>query len=221
MCTRLRVSAIPACLARWQILISRPPSTSVLVIHVNTPCQARTTVQTAHRLGLMHRSQSIPSSACIKSERSTASRFISYGKAGWWTMSSLFHAGPISSPTVRHHHVQDSSNCFRPHLDFRVVTSTDRHLSKPRTMAEPLASLSAIPIEIEPGSSDALNQRRNRRVYLGPELLRSKKLSAGEWVLVKANDAQEGALGWLVAQVWPRVGLDDDSKILHKPYGVG
>ncbi len=78
-------------------------------------------------------------------------------------------------------------------------------------MPEPVASLSAIALEVEAGSSDALNQRRTRRVYLGPEVLRNTKLLAGQWVLVKAKKSS-GGLGWVVGQVWPRVGLDDDSE---------
>jgi hypothetical protein len=78
-------------------------------------------------------------------------------------------------------------------------------------MPQPVASLSAIALEVEAGSSDALNQRRTRRVYLGPEVLRNTKLVAGHWVIVKAKKSS-GGLGWVVGQVWPRVGLDDDSE---------
>lgn len=84
-------------------------------------------------------------------------------------------------------------------------------LTLQRKMPEPLASLSAIALEIEAGSSDALNQRRTRRIYFGPDVLRATKLAAGQWVLVKSKNTSSG-LGWVVGQVWPRVGLDEDSE---------
>ncbi|GMK56234.1 hypothetical protein CspeluHIS016_0300740 [Cutaneotrichosporon spelunceum] len=79
-------------------------------------------------------------------------------------------------------------------------------------MPDPVASLCAIALEVEAGSSDALNQRRTRRVYIGPDVLRSTKLVAGQWVLIKAKNPS--GLGWVVGQVWPRVGLDDDTLAL-------
>ncbi|CAK9782935.1 putative peroxisome biosynthesis protein PAS1 [Cutaneotrichosporon oleaginosum] len=79
-------------------------------------------------------------------------------------------------------------------------------------MPEPVASLTAIALEVEAGSSDALNQRRSRRIYLGPDVLRATKLAAGQWVLVKAK--KSSSLGWVVGQVWPRVGLDEDTLAL-------
>lgn len=85
-------------------------------------------------------------------------------------------------------------------------------------MSQPLATLTVAPLEDESSGSDVQLQRRNRRVHLAPELLRSRKLAAGDWVLLRA--AQEGAKaaeqdvtpGWVVAQLWPRVSLEEDSK---------
>lgn len=81
---------------------------------------------------------------------------------------------------------------------------------------QPLAVLSSMLLEVEASGSDALSQRRNRRAHVSPDLLRSKKLAAGEWVLLRATEAGNAAdgsgpsIGWVVAQLWPRVGLDED-----------
>jgi len=85
-------------------------------------------------------------------------------------------------------------------------------------MAEPFATLSISTVDAEAGGSEVPLLRRNRRAHLAPELLRARKLAAGEWALLKGTGQQsaaaghEDAPGWVVAQLWPRVGLDDDSK---------
>ena len=48
--------------------------------------------------------------------------------------------------------------------------------------------------------------RHQRRAYLSPEALRTHKLVAGDWALVQAQEPYHGAV-----QLWPRVGLEDDS----------
>lgn len=79
-------------------------------------------------------------------------------------------------------------------------------------MATPLATLEVTPIEVEAGGSDALDQRRSRRAYLAPEFLRTHKVSAGEWVFLRSKVVADGVQGWIVAQAWPRVGLEEDGK---------
>ncbi|KAL1412518.1 AAA+-type ATPase [Vanrija albida] len=77
-----------------------------------------------------------------------------------------------------------------------------------------LAALQVVPLDAEASGSDALPQRRNRRAHLAPEFIRAHKLAAGDWVLVRsrsAGDASPKPLGWIVAQIWPRVGLEEDS----------
>lgn len=79
-----------------------------------------------------------------------------------------------------------------------------------------MATLSVIPIEIEAGGSQGTS-RPNRRAHVAPELLRSHKLAAGEWTLLRRAAVAKGepddkAIGWVVAQLWPRVGLEEDSK---------
>ncbi|WOO82216.1 AAA family ATPase AFG2 [Vanrija pseudolonga] len=77
-----------------------------------------------------------------------------------------------------------------------------------------LATLQVVPLDAEASGSDALPQRRNRRAHLAPELLRAHKLAAGDWLLVRSRlggEATPKPLGWIVAQIWPRVGLEEDS----------
>lgn len=111
-------------------------------------------------------------------------------------------------------------NQFFPGVHHFLFMSTksafDTRLSTPATtMAEPFATLTIAPIDLEAGGSDAPPQRLNRRAHLAPELLRSRKLAAGEWVLLKASGpaavGEDNPIGWVVAQLWPRVGIEEDS----------
>ncbi|WWC71496.1 uncharacterized protein I206_105454 [Kwoniella pini CBS 10737] len=73
-------------------------------------------------------------------------------------------------------------------------------------MANVIASLRAIPDEA--GPSVSRGTREIRRAYLSPDVLRTHKLVAGDWVLLKS------ANGFAVVQPWPRVGIEDDAIIL-------
>lgn len=83
-------------------------------------------------------------------------------------------------------------------------------------MAQPFATLTVAHLDTEAGGSDVPPQRLNRRAHLAPELLRSRKLAAGEWVVLRATGQQsaaagdENAIGWVLAQLWPRVGMEED-----------
>jgi hypothetical protein len=85
-------------------------------------------------------------------------------------------------------------------------------------MAEPFVTLAIAPLDAEAGGSELPLLRRNRRAHLAPEVLHSRKLAAGEWILLRGTGQQsaqaghEDAQGWVVAQLWPRVGLDEDGE---------
>lgn len=53
--------------------------------------------------------------------------------------------------------------------------------------------------------------RQNRRAYVSPDLLRTHKLPAGEWVSV-TNSESSATSGSVVVQLWPRSGLEDDGE---------
>ncbi|WWD02312.1 hypothetical protein V865_000351 [Kwoniella europaea PYCC6329] len=73
-------------------------------------------------------------------------------------------------------------------------------------MPSSIARLKAIPDEAGPSASRGT--REIRRAYLSPDVLRTYKLVAGDWVLLKSEK------GICVVQIWPRVGLDDDAIVL-------
>jgi AAA family ATPase len=49
--------------------------------------------------------------------------------------------------------------------------------------------------------------RSQRRAHLSPDVLRTYKLSAGQWVYLKPLDSDDAGI---VVQLWPRTGLSDD-----------
>ncbi|OCF57516.1 AAA family ATPase [Kwoniella mangroviensis CBS 10435] len=77
-------------------------------------------------------------------------------------------------------------------------------------MSNPIARLKAIPDEAGPSASRGT--REIRRAYLSPDVLRTFKLVAGDWVLLKLEK------GVCVVQIWPRVGLDDDAIVLSSTH---
>ncbi|WWC63375.1 uncharacterized protein I303_105975 [Kwoniella dejecticola CBS 10117] len=77
-------------------------------------------------------------------------------------------------------------------------------------MASAIVSLRAIPDDTGPSASRGT--REIRRAHLSPDVLRTHKLVAGDWVLVKSET------GSLVVQTWPRVGLEDDVVVLSSDY---
>jgi AAA family ATPase len=86
-------------------------------------------------------------------------------------------------------------------------------------MAAPFATLSISTVEEQASGSEVSPLRQQRRAHLAPEVLRARKLAAGEWVLLRASGepspmaGHEDAQGWVAAQLWPRVGLDEDSEL--------
>ncbi|OCF38540.1 AAA family ATPase [Kwoniella heveanensis CBS 569] len=50
--------------------------------------------------------------------------------------------------------------------------------------------------------------RELRRAYLSPEILRSQKIVAGDWIFLKSMKQA------VVAQAWPRAGIDDDAVVV-------
>lgn len=85
-------------------------------------------------------------------------------------------------------------------------------------MSDPIATLTALHVDFEDSGSEIPALRRTRRAHVSPEFLKAKKLLAGDWVLLRAAGAKiedstvEKPLGWIVAQLWPRIGLDDESE---------
>ncbi|WWD19137.1 hypothetical protein CI109_103595 [Kwoniella shandongensis] len=77
-------------------------------------------------------------------------------------------------------------------------------------MAAPLTRLRAV--SQDAGPSAPRSTRENRRAYLSPDLLRTYKLVAGDWVLLNSEKEQEK--GTVAVQLWPRVGLEDDVVLL-------
>ncbi|WRT68478.1 uncharacterized protein IL334_005454 [Kwoniella shivajii] len=73
-------------------------------------------------------------------------------------------------------------------------------------MEPPITRLRAVADEAGPSVSGGT--RDIRRAYLSPDLLRTHKLVAGDWVLLKSDS------GIIAVQSWPRVGLDDDAIVL-------
>lgn len=85
-------------------------------------------------------------------------------------------------------------------------------------MPGPIATLNALQVEFEDSGSELPALRRSRRAHVSPDLLKTKKLCAGDWVLLRGTGAQRDEstelkpLGWVVAQLWPRIGLEEDSE---------
>ncbi|WVW85544.1 hypothetical protein I302_107582 [Kwoniella bestiolae CBS 10118] len=77
-------------------------------------------------------------------------------------------------------------------------------------MTNAVARMRAIPDEA--GPSVSRGTREIRRAYLSPDVLRTYKLIAGDWVLLK------GEKGECAVQIWPRAGLADDAIILSSTY---
>ncbi|WWC93512.1 hypothetical protein V866_000347 [Kwoniella sp. B9012] len=77
-------------------------------------------------------------------------------------------------------------------------------------MPTSIARLKAIPDEAGPSASRGT--RELRRAYLSPDVLRTYKMVAGDWVLLKSEK------GICVVQIWPRVGLDDDAIVLSSTH---
>ena len=73
-------------------------------------------------------------------------------------------------------------------------------------MLQPVASL-----RVQPLDSEASELRHNRRAYLTPDTLRTLGLVTGEWVSLTSRS--DGATSLVAAQLWPRVGLDDDGTL--------
>ena len=57
------------------------------------------------------------------------------------------------------------------------------------------------------GPSGVTGTRQLRRAYLPPNVLREHKLTAGEWVILSSETSETVIV---VAQLWPRVGVQDD-----------
>ncbi|WVQ80069.1 hypothetical protein IAT38_002170 [Cryptococcus sp. DSM 104549] len=72
----------------------------------------------------------------------------------------------------------------------------------------PLTKLTATSLEAGPSTPRTSIVRETRRAYLSPDLIRTHKLVAGDWVLLKAG------ISTVVVQCWPRVGLEDDEVTL-------
>ena len=53
-------------------------------------------------------------------------------------------------------------------------------------------------------SASTDSSRRHRRAYLSPDVLRTYRLIAGDWVELRSPK------GSVVVQLWPRAGLEDD-----------
>ncbi|KAK8854718.1 hypothetical protein IAR55_003457 [Kwoniella newhampshirensis] len=77
-------------------------------------------------------------------------------------------------------------------------------------MSTPLTRLRAI--YTDAGPSAPRPPRENRRAYLSPDLLRTYKLVAGDWVLLNSDEEKEQST--VVVQLWPRAGLEDDVVLL-------
>ncbi|WWC90625.1 uncharacterized protein L201_005561 [Kwoniella dendrophila CBS 6074] len=77
-------------------------------------------------------------------------------------------------------------------------------------MAAPIAKLKAT--SDEAGPSATRGTREIRRAYLSPDVLRTYKLVAGDWITLKSET------GVIIVQAWPRVGLDDDAIVLSPTY---
>ena len=67
--------------------------------------------------------------------------------------------------------------------------------------------------ETEDGAESS-SIRQQRRAYLSPDVLRTYKLAAGEWVCLRAPD---GEARKVIAQLWPRTGVEDDSESSRDP----
>ncbi|ORY35743.1 P-loop containing nucleoside triphosphate hydrolase protein [Naematelia encephala] len=73
-------------------------------------------------------------------------------------------------------------------------------------MSAVIVKLTVQRLEVE--ASTSASNRSARRAYLSPDVLRTYKIAAGEWVVLSGTEA--GATQSSVVQVWPQVGLDDD-----------
>lgn len=89
-------------------------------------------------------------------------------------------------------------------------------------MADPIATLNTLHVEFEDSGSEIPALRRTRRAHVSPDLLKAKKLLAGDWVLLRGTGSPiedatvPKALGWIVAQLWPRIGLDEESELIQR-----
>lgn len=66
-------------------------------------------------------------------------------------------------------------------------------------------------VQTEDAIAESSSIRSQKRAYLSPDLLRTFKLAAGEWVCLRASSESTSSV---IAQLWPRVGVEDDGEDL-------
>ncbi|WVR09537.1 hypothetical protein IAU60_006606 [Kwoniella sp. DSM 27419] len=73
-------------------------------------------------------------------------------------------------------------------------------------MSGPLTRLRVASAQAD--SSETKSVRQLRRAYFSPDLIRTHKIVAGDWVVL------QGQAAVVAVQAWPRVGLEDDAVIV-------
>jgi len=93
-------------------------------------------------------------------------------------------------------------------LNTRFPLSSDYFMFSTLSMTTAIASFKVA--EEDGAGAESSTIRHQRRAYLSPDVLRTYKLAAGEWVCLQAPD---GGSQLVIAQLWPRTGVEDDSKL--------
>ncbi|KAK4688557.1 AAA family ATPase, partial [Tremellales sp. Uapishka_1] len=83
-------------------------------------------------------------------------------------------------------------------------------------MPTPLATLKTAFPSSGPSGIPA-SSRQNRRAFVSPDVLRTYRLAAGDWVVARPTGVGERGI---VAQLWPQVGLEDDAICLSATHMI-
>ena len=75
-------------------------------------------------------------------------------------------------------------------------------------MADPLAVFRVA--GLNDASVESSSARFQRRAFLSPDVLRTYKLAAGEWISLKPHEGVDGQR--VIVQLWPRAGVADEGK---------
>lgn len=73
-------------------------------------------------------------------------------------------------------------------------------------MSGPVVTLKVVQSDQTTAESSSI--RTVKRAYLSPDVLRTYRLAAGEWVCLGAPSTDSARP--IIAQLWPRAGIEDD-----------